>query len=395
MTLLAGLRVLDFSRVMSGPFCTAMLADLGAEVIKVESPEGGDDSRAFGPFVNGASVYFALLNRNKSSIAIDLKSGAGREIAHALARESDVVVENFRPGVAARLAIDDAALRALNPRLVYLSISGFGDASPLRGWPAYDLVVQAMSGLMSTTGTPDGPPTAVGESIADVWTGLTGAWAILAALQARQRTGLGQHIDLAMFDALLGMQLTRLAELFATGIAPVRVGNRHPVTAPVDTFAARDGFITIVAPSDAHFAKVATLIGRPDIVGNALFLDNAARHANLPALKAIIETWTGERSAQEAARLLRDAGIPAGPVWDLAQACESEQAKARGLAQEIAHPLFGAMRYLTQPAKFSSVASVPPRPEPALGEHTDAVLAQVLGYSPERLAQLRAAGAIG
>src|SRR5438105_13620837 len=256
MTLLAGVRVLDLSRVMSGPYCTALLADLGAEVVKVETPGSGDDSRHFGPFVNGASVYFALLNRGKKSISLNLKHGRAKAIARGLAAQSDVVVENFRPSVAARLGLDYPSLASANARLIYLSISGFGQQGPFAARPAYDLIVQAMSGIMSITGQADGPPTAIGESLADVATGMFGAFAIASALFERSCSGRGRHIDLAMFDSLIAMQLTALSRLWATGTAPERVGNRHPVTTPVDCFRAADGLVAIVVPSDAHFRRL-------------------------------------------------------------------------------------------------------------------------------------------
>ena len=223
---LSGLRVLDLSRVLSGPYCTALLADLGAEVIKIETPGRGDDARHFGPFAGGASVYFALINRNKKSVALNLKHARAKELVLALAEKCDVVVENFRPGVAARLGLDYDTLSRRNPRLVYLSISGFGQDGPHAGWAAYDLIIQAMSGIMSVTGQPEGQPTALGESLGDLWTGLMGSWAVLAALQARTRTGQGERIDLGMFDALMSMQMTGLANLLASGKAPPRVGNR-------------------------------------------------------------------------------------------------------------------------------------------------------------------------
>jgi CoA:oxalate CoA-transferase len=394
MMVLDGLRVVDFSRVMSGPLCTAFLADLGAEVVKIEAPAGGDDSRRFGPFVNGASIYFALLNRGKQSVAIDLKHAEGRALALDLIGAADVVVENFRPGVAARLGIDYAAARARNERVVYLSISGFGAASPLRDWPAYDLIVQAMSGVMSTTGAAGGPPTALGESLADVWTGLCGSWAVLAALVARERTGRGEHVDLAMFDAMLAMQLTGFAQLFARGVAPGRVGNRHPVTTPVDTYATRDGHVALVVTTDAQFAALAKLMSAPQLAQDARFATNDARRAHYAALGSVIEAWTRAYSSDEVAALCRAAGLPAGPVWDLAQALASEQVAERDLAPEVPHPSFGALRVLRQPARFAGASTAPARAEPRLGEHTDAVLDRVLGVSQEHRARLRAAGVI-
>jgi CoA:oxalate CoA-transferase len=394
MGMLTGIRILDLSRVMSGPYCTAVLADLGAEVIKVEAPGSGDDSRRFGPYVNDASVYFAVLNRSKKSVALDLKQPRAREIVQALAQKSDVVVENFRPGVAARLQVDAATLRALNPRLVYLSITGFGQQGPMAGWPAYDLVIQAMSGLMSTTGDPAGPPTAVGESIADVWTGLFGSWSILAALLHRERTGEGQVIDVAMLDSMLAMQLTGLSRMAAEGRAPQRVGNRHPATAPVDTFRVRDGYVAMVVPSDAQFAALCGLLGEPGLAKDSRFAGNAARRANVDALKERIEAWTAGHTADEVVRACQAAAIPAGPVWDLKQAFDSAQSGVRGALEHAPHPLFGDLALARQPAKFSAHGEVVPAREPALGEHTEEVLRDLLGIDAEGLDALRAAKAI-
>ncbi|HEY3077773.1 MAG TPA: CoA transferase [Burkholderiales bacterium] len=387
MKLLSGIRVLDLSRVMSGPYCTALLGDLGAEVIKIETPGSGDDARRFGPFVGGESVYFALLNRNKKSVTLNLKAARARAIMAELAAKCDVVVENFRPGVAARLEVDAARLRERNPRLVYLSISGFGQTGPLAAWPAYDLIVQAMSGLMSLTGSPDGPPTAVGESIADVATGLFGAWAVLAALWHRERTGEGQTIDLAMLDAMLSMQLTGLARYAADREAPQRVGNRHPVTTPVDVFRARDGHVAIVVPSDAQFRELCAILGQPALAADERYANNAARRANESALRELIESWTASRRVEEVIHACHARAIPAGPVRDLAQAWRSRPGPA------IGHPAFGQLELALQPAKFSGQKAAAVR-EPALGEHTSAVLEELLGLGQAEVEALRAEGVI-
>ena len=391
---LSGVRVLDLSRVLSGPYCTALLADLGAEVIKIEAPGTGDDSRRFGPFVNGASVYFALINRNKKSVTLNLKHERARELLFELARRADVVVENFRPGVAARLGLDYRTLKEANSGLVYLSISGFGQSGPRADAPAYDLIIQAMSGLMSTTGFPDGPPTAAGESLADLWTGLLGSWAVLAALLERAQTGRGEHVDLAMFDSLLALQMTGLAQLFASGRAPPRVGNRHPVTTPVDAYATSDGHVALVAPSDAHFAALAEVIGRPALARDERFRANAGRREHVAELRDAIEAWTRGRSTDEAVAALRARDIPAGPVWDLAQAVGSDQAAARELVREVPHPAFGSLGVLPQPAKFQREPAGTVTREPLLGEHTGEVLGTLLGLGAAEIERLRADGVV-
>lgn len=393
MSVLAGVRVLDLSRVMSGPYCTAMLADLGAEVIKLETPGSGDDSRHFGPFVNGSSVYFALLNRGKKSIALNLKNANARDVAQRLAAESDVVVENFRPGVASRLGLDYATLSAKNERLVYLSISGFGQNGPFADRPAYDLIVQAMSGLMSITGQPQGQPTAVGESLADVATGMFGAFAVVSALFKRERAGRGTHIDLAMFDSLLAMQTTGLSRLLAEGRAPERVGNRHPVTVPVDTFSAKDGLFAMVVPGDAHFGRLCTLIGRPELARDARFKDNPARARYEPLLKNEIESWSRALRVEDCVAACAKADIPAGPVWNLQQAARSEHSSARGLLNKIDHPSIPGLELVSQPARFSSAPRAEPAREPMLGEHTAQILRERLGLSEAEVESLRREGA--
>ena len=389
---LAGLRVLDLSRVLSGPYCTALLADLGAEVIKIETPGRGDDSRHFGPFVGGASVYFALINRNKKSVALDLKDPRAKEAVLALAEKSDVVVENFRPGVATRLGLDYAAMAARNPRLVYLSISGFGQTGPHVHWAAYDLIIQAMSGIMSVTGTPDGPPTALGESLGDLWTGLMGSWAILAALQARERNGRGEHIDLGMFDSLMAMQMTGLANLAASGRAPPRVGNRHPVTTPVNSYRCSDALVVLVVVSDTQFKALCGVMGRATLALDPHFLTNADRLANEAALRAQIEAWSGELRVDEVVARCHAAQIPAGPVWDLKQAAGSAQSAARDLLRPVPHPAFGELKVMQQPAKFSHSGGVEPKREPTLGEHTHEVLEGLLGMTRAQVDALRGAG---
>jgi CoA:oxalate CoA-transferase len=277
---------------------------------------------------------------------------------------------------------------------VYLSITGFGQTGPKAPWPAYDLIIQAMSGVMSITGQPDGPPTALGESLADLWTGLFGSWAVLAALTARERTGRGERIDLAMFDSMLALQLTGLAQLEASGRAPSRVGNRHPVTTPVDTFATRDGHVAIVVTSDAQFARFCPLIRRSELAADPHFKDNAARREGNVALKAIIEEWSRGLTTDEAVAACHAIDIPAGPVWDLGQAAASDQAAARALVQEVPHPAFGTIGMVLQPARFGSEGVAPPAREPRLGEHNEEVFGTRLGVSMPELERLRAEGVI-
>ena len=385
---LDGVRVLDLSRVMSGPFCTAMLADLGAEVIKIEMPEFGDDGRHFGPYIEGESAYFMLLNRGKKSMTLNLKSDRGRAILEALVGSSDVLIENFRPGVADRLGIGYAALEALNPSLVYASISGFGQDGPLADRPAYDLVVQAMSGLMDVTGQRDGPPTAIGESMADVCAGMFAAWGISTALFERERTGKGRHLDIAMLDSMFSMMLTVLGLQLYSDRAPARVGSRHPVTYPVDAFEAKDGHVVMVVSSDRAFGAFCKAIGQPALSEDERFRTNADRNASENALKAIIEAWTSERTAEEIVGAMDAAGIPAAPVLSLAEVADSDHMASREMISAVEHPTLGKIPLVHQPVRFSGAERSFQRPPPGLGEHTRELLTKLLGYGDAEIQAL-------
>jgi CoA:oxalate CoA-transferase len=389
--LLHGIRVLDLSRVMAGPYCASMLADAGAEVIKVEAL-AGEDSRHIGPFAEGPggreSAYFLLLNRGKKSLTLDLKSPRGVELFRELAARSDVLIENFRPGVAERLGIGYATLSAINPRLVYASITGFGQGGPLAARPAYDLVIQAMSGLMSVTGFPEGPPTAVGDSICDVTTGMFAAWGITTALVGRAASGRGCHLDVAMLDSMFSMLLTVLAQRLYTGTEPQRVGNRHPITYPVDCFRARDGHVVMVAISDAAFARLMQAIGKPELGEDPGFRRNADRSAREAELRRIIQDWMAERSRGEIQSALDAAEVPCGPVWSIADVAASEHIRARGMIADRDHPKLDHAPLVPQPILFDG-ARPPTARAPLLGEHTEAVLRDLLGLGAAEIAALR------
>jgi len=386
--LLDGVRVLDLSRVMSGPFCTAMLADLGAEVIKIEMPGGGDDSRHFGPFVDGESAYFMLLNRGKKSMTLDLKSDSGREILIAMVKSSDVVIENFRPGVAKRLGLEYETLKQHNPGLIYASISGFGQEGPLADRPAYDLIVQAMSGLMNVTGQRDGPPTAVGESVIDVCTGMFAAWGISTALFDRERTGKGRNLDIAMMDSMFSMMLTVLSMQLYTDRPPTRVGSRHPVTYPVDVFEAKDGHIVMVVTSDRSFTALCQAIGQPALSDDDRFRTNADRNAHESELRAAIEAWTSSRSADAAVAALAEAGIPASPVLSVGDVVDSDHIAHREMISTVDHPTLGEVPMVHQPVRFSDTDRSFQRPSPLLGEHTQELLTEVLGLNEAQIKKL-------
>ncbi|MBZ0218528.1 MAG: CoA transferase [Fimbriimonadaceae bacterium] len=393
-SLLKGIRILDLSRVMSGPFCTSMLADLGAEVIKIEMPELGDEGRSFGPYQDGESTYFMLLNRNKKSVTVDLKSPEGRDLIMALIPKCDVLVENFRPGVMTRLGLDEKSVRGVNPDITYASISGFGADSPLKDWPAFDLVIQAMSGMMSLTGQKDGPATAVGESIADVSTGMFCAFGIVAALFDRERGGQGRHVDVAMLDSMLSMQLTGLSRQLYSGETPRPVGNRHPVTYPVDTFATKTGDIVMVCFSDTLFRELGEVMGTPDLADDARFKTNADRNLHEDKLRTLISNWTTTKTQDEAIQALIEVRIPAAPVWNLKQVVESDHTKSRRLIIDGAHQKFGAVPLVSQPVKFSDSNAASEPTTPMLGEHTDEILSGIVGLSDEAIAVLKQKKAI-
>ena len=375
---LADLRVLDLSRMLAGPFCSALLADLGAEVIKVEAPGRGDDARHFAPFRGGESAYFLLINRGKKSITLNLKDKRGVKLLHRLAQSADVVVENFRPGVAARLGAGYQELDRINPKLVYASISGFGQDGPLAHRPAYDIIAQAMSGLMSMTGEADGPPFRVGESFGDLCAGLFASWAILAALQGRARTGRGQHLDVAMTDSLFSMMITGLSLQLYGDTPAQRIGNRHPMSSPYDAFPARDGHVIIASANEAIFARFAEAIGRPELPADPRFENDTRRIENEPALRAIVIEWTGARSVAGVVAALDEAGVPASPVLSVAEAVASDHVAFRGLLATARHPEAGEIRQVRQPVQFSGAPNDAPGPAPTLGQHTGEVLGAFL-----------------
>ncbi len=385
---LEGVMVLDFSRVLAGPFCSALLADLGANVIKVEPPHG-DDQRQMGAMRNGHSMNFAQINRNKRSIRLDLKRPEARDIAIKLARQADIVLENFRPGVAARIGIDYDTLSAVNPGLIYCSISGFGQDGPFAKRPSYDVIAQAMSGFMSVTGPAEGEPVFAGDSIGDTVSGLFGAWAISTALFQRTRTGRGQHLDVAMFDSLMTLLPTAVAQYQQTGVAPGRSGHMHPLTAPFGAFKARDGRVIIAVANNVLFERLCDCMGRSELTDDPRFVSDAARRSNEGVLRDYIESWASAYGVEEIVALLGEAGVPASPVWDVAQAMDSVQAKHRALFVEVDDPGVGPLRVPQQPVQFSAAPDAPARPAPRLGADAPAILTEVLGLTEAEITELQ------
>jgi crotonobetainyl-CoA:carnitine CoA-transferase CaiB-like acyl-CoA transferase len=374
---LDGLRVIDLTSHLSGPYCSMLLADQGADVIKVERPGDGDDARRMPPFVKGQSSPFMLWNRNKRSIALDLKQESGRDICRDLARGADVFIENFKPGTATRLGLGFDALAALNPRLVYCSISGFGQTGPYSDRPGFDLMVQAMSGIMSVNGPEDGPPHRLPLAICDIGAGMFAAIGILAALQARMRTKRGQHVDTSLYEAGISLGLYEAAHVFATGERPARLGQAHRGGAPYQVFRTADGWVTIGPNTQPLWRKFCAAIGRPELVHDARFKDNPSRVANRPALAALLQDVLAEKSTTYWVDLLTAAGVPVGPVKTYDEVFIDPQATAREMVAEIDHPAAGVMRTLGIPVKLSETPGALRRPAPLLGEHTEEVLAEL------------------
>jgi crotonobetainyl-CoA:carnitine CoA-transferase CaiB-like acyl-CoA transferase len=392
---LHGLRVIDLSRVLAGPFGTMLLADLGAEVIKVELPGSGDPSRANEPKVAGESHYFMAVNRNKKSIAVDLTTAGGRQTILDLCAHADILIENFRPGVMQKLGLSYDDVRAVNGRIVYCSISGFGPTGPLAARPAYNEVLQAMSGLMSINGDADGPPMKLGVPIGDLAGGLFGVIGILAALRQRDLTGEGEWIDVALFDTSVGL-LGYLAGLyFMTGDSPPRVGSGHHSIAPLGVYPTKDGYVALSIFTTKFWRSFCAAVGREDLSADERFTHNAARVANKRVLDEIIrEVMVLEDTATWLERL-READVPHAPVQTVGDALEHPHASARELVETYTHPTAGEVRTTGRVLKFGSGRPTQPlTPAPLLGEHTLEVLSEVLGYDEDSIDRLRASGAV-
>jgi len=392
---LAGLTILDLSRVLSGPYCTMQLADMGARVIKIERPGSGDDTRAWGPpFVHGESAYFLSINRNKESLTLNFKHPEGRRLLDALIARADILVENFRPGTLEEMGLGFDALHQKHPRLIYTSISGFGHTGPLRERAGYDAVLQGEAGIMSLTGPADGGGFKVGIAIADLASGLFAAQGTLLALYARERTGRGQHVDVAMLDSVAALLTYQAGIDFANGEPPKRTGNAHPTVAPYETFQAADGEVVLAAGNDDLWRRFCRVAGLEAHVADPRFATNRERVRNYDALRPIVATAFLQRTRAEWLALLDEAGIPAGSVRNLHEVLTDAQIAARDMVHRLQHSVAGPVQVLGVPVKLSEQAGSVRTPPPALGEHTDRVLMGDLGLTPEKVAELRAAGVL-
>jgi crotonobetainyl-CoA:carnitine CoA-transferase CaiB-like acyl-CoA transferase len=376
---LTGVKVLDLTRVLSGPFCTALLGDMGADIIKVEAPEG-DSIRGQGAMKDGLSWYFAQFNRNKRSIRLDLRKPKAKAILARLIQQSDVLVENFRPGVLARMGFDDARLQDLRPSLVICSINGFGSTGPYKDRPAFDFIAQAMSGFMSVNGAPDDPPLRSGLPISDLIAGLYAALSITAAVPRARATGQGQRTEVSLTNGLVSLLSYIATNYFATGTAPARSGNDHPIAAPYGLFPTRDGQIALAPPDDVFFRRLADALGEPALKTDPLYAEQAARVANRARINAIVGGKLAANTTAYWVATLNAAGVPCGQVNSVASVFEDPQILAQDMVMDVDHPGHGLVRMLGFPIKFSDTPCCIRRVAPGLGEHSDAILAE-LGYA--------------
>ncbi len=388
---LEGIKVLDLTRVLAGPYCTMVLANLGAEIIKIERPGTGDDSRDFGPFVNGESIYFISINRGKKSIAIDLKSEEGKELLMDLVKEVDILAENFRPGTMEKLGLGYDKLKEVNPRLIYAAMSGFGHSGPYSKRAAYDMIVQGMGGIMSITGQPGGEPTRVGTSVGDITAGLFGTIGILSALLGRQTTGKGQKVDVAMLDGQVSILENAIARYTASKEIPEPLGSRHPSITPFEAFKTKDSWVILAAGNDALWAKFCKVIDREDLINDPKYLTNADRNNNHDILKPILDDVFTEKTTDEWLEILNNAGIPGSPINSVDKLFNDPQIDARNMLVEVEQPGVGKIKVAGNPIKLSDIPAkeeVPVDPAPSIGQHTEEILKTLLKLDEKKVSEL-------
>jgi crotonobetainyl-CoA:carnitine CoA-transferase CaiB-like acyl-CoA transferase len=391
---LRGTRVLDLTRVLAGPFCSMILADHGADVVKVEEPGKGDDTRSWPPFLAGESTYFMSVNRGKRSMTLNLKAPAGQDVLRKLIAKSDVLIENFRTGTMERLGFGYAAVRKLNPELVYCSISGFGESGPEASRAGYDLIVQAESGIMDITGFADGPPVKVGTSIADLVAGMSAAHGITLALHARTRTRRGQKVEISMLDAMAALLTYQAGIYFGTGQRPMRRGNAHPSIVPYEVFRARDAYLTLGVANNSLWERCCAAMERSDLTRDPRFDTDAKRVQNRDTLVPLLNEIFGARDADEWLKRFEAAGVPAGRIKTVPEVCESEHLKARDMIVRLPHPREGHVTVMGVPIRLHDTPGGAAVPPPRLGQHTTEILKRVLRMSDRVIARLAADGVV-
>lgn len=391
---LEGIKVIDLTRVLAGPYATMLLADFGAEIIKIEVPKTGDDSRAFGPYVNGESAYFMSINRNKKSITLNLKTEEGKDILKKLVSQADVLVENFRPGTMEKLGLGYELLKEINPKLIYAASSGYGHTGPYSQKPAYDAVVQAMGGIMSITGQVGGKPTRVGTSIGDIAAGLFTAIGVLTALNYRNETGKGQKVDVAMLDCQVAMLENAIARYTSTGDVPKPGGNKHPSIVPFESFGTNDGDIMVAAGNDNLFQKLCSALELEDAANDARFATNPLRNENYEALKPILDKAFAEKSIDEWRSILDEAGVPNSPINTIDRVVEHPQVMARDMVQTVKHKVAGEVKMPGVAIKLSETPGMIESAAPLLGEHNEEILKEYLNMSNEDINSLKEKGVI-
>jgi crotonobetainyl-CoA:carnitine CoA-transferase CaiB-like acyl-CoA transferase len=387
---LAGIRVLDLTRVLAGPFCSMILGDMGAEIIKVEEPGKGDDTRGWPPFSGGEATYFLSVNRNKKSLTLNMKAPDGQAILRRLVAKADVLLENFRPGTMERLGFGYDALRKLNPRLIYCAISGFGESGPEASRPGYDLIVQGESGVMDLTGFADGPPVKVGNSVADLVSGMAAAHGVTLALLSRARTGKGQKVEIGMLDVMASL-LTYQAGLYWNGGGrPGRRGNQHPSIVPYEVFQAQDAYMTLGVANNSLFERMCRAIGREELAKDPRFDSEASRVTNREVLVPLLNSIFSTRPASDWLKRLDEAGVPAGRIKTVAEVCDSEHLRARGMFVSLNHPKAGAVTAMGVPIRLWDTPGAAQAPAPLLGQHTDEILTGLLRIPRAKVDKLRA-----
>lgn len=386
---LEGIKVLDLTRVLAGPYATMIMADMGADVIKIEAPGVGDDSRAFGPYINNESAYFMSLNRNKRSITLNLKKTKAKELFIEMVKKADVVVENYRPGTMEKLGLGYEELKKINPGIIYAASSGFGHSGPYSKRAAYDAVVQAMGGIMSITGPKGGKPTRVGPSVGDITAGLFTAIGVLAALNYRNQTGIGQKVDVAMLDCQVAILENAIARYVVTGEAPKPAGNRHTSITPFEPFETSDGEIMIAAGNDALFEKLCKVLGKEEWIQDERFQTNPLRTQNVEELVLLINEETRSKTTKEWQDILDEAGVPNGPINTIDKVLEDPQVLAREMVVEVDHPVAGHLKMAGVPIKMSETQGSVRTHAPLLGQHTDEILKELLGLKDEEIEALK------